>query len=246
SSMYALGLTTASASSMLARSSAPSSNDVIERRAFPCASYTHSFVPWQYTTKSVSPKPRPSWRIRSGPYAGPAQSPAITTSEPASRSASWTGSTKDIDAGTTLSLARKTFTPTPCSRYRRAHAESSSVRSGGGVAKISTSCPSPPSAKAREVFAVPAPPVRTSPRISFVTSATRFPGAIDRAYRMVRRSIGRPAADATGRVLFVYDEPGAWTRYRCEHGAEELRLLGVACDVVEAARVDLSAAVDRY
>jgi glycosyltransferase involved in cell wall biosynthesis len=63
---------------------------------------------------------------------------------------------------------------------------------------------------------------------------------------MVRRSIGRPDADAIGRVLFVYDEPGAWARYRCEHGAEELRLLGVACDVVQAARVDLSAAVDRY
>jgi glycosyltransferase involved in cell wall biosynthesis len=63
---------------------------------------------------------------------------------------------------------------------------------------------------------------------------------------MVRRSIGRPDADASGRVLFIYDEPGAWTRYRCEHGAEELRLLGVASDVVQAARVDLSAAVDRY
>jgi glycosyltransferase involved in cell wall biosynthesis len=49
-----------------------------------------------------------------------------------------------------------------------------------------------------------------------------------------------------GDVLFVFDEPGAWTRYRCEHGAEELRLLGVACDVVQATRVDLSAAVDRY
>jgi glycosyltransferase involved in cell wall biosynthesis len=58
---------------------------------------------------------------------------------------------------------------------------------------------------------------------------------------------GSPPAGANEKdVLFVYDEPGAWTRYRCEHGAEELRLLGVACDVVQTARADLSAAVDRY
>ena len=63
---------------------------------------------------------------------------------------------------------------------------------------------------------------------------------------MARRAIGRADSPAAGRVLFVYDQSGAWTRYRCEHGAEELRSLGVACDVAQAGRVDLSAAVDRY
>jgi glycosyltransferase involved in cell wall biosynthesis len=63
---------------------------------------------------------------------------------------------------------------------------------------------------------------------------------------MARRAIRRADSAATGRVLFVYDQPGAWTRYRCEHGAEELRSLGVACDVAQAVRVDLSAAVERY
>lgn len=63
---------------------------------------------------------------------------------------------------------------------------------------------------------------------------------------MARRAIGRADSAGSGRVLFVYDRPGAWTRYRSEQGAEELRLLGVACDVVQAGRVDLAAAADRY
>jgi glycosyltransferase involved in cell wall biosynthesis len=47
-------------------------------------------------------------------------------------------------------------------------------------------------------------------------------------------------------VLFVHDEPGAWTRYRCDHQAEQLGFVGVTSDVVQSDRIDLTAAVDHY
>jgi O-antigen biosynthesis protein len=47
-------------------------------------------------------------------------------------------------------------------------------------------------------------------------------------------------------VLFVFDQPGAWTRYRSDHQAEGLRLAGVACDLVRSGDVDLVEAVDHY
>jgi glycosyltransferase involved in cell wall biosynthesis len=52
----------------------------------------------------------------------------------------------------------------------------------------------------------------------------------------------------TGRkdVLFVFDEPGAWTRYRCDHQAEQFTLLGKSCDIAQSDRIDLSGAVDHY
>jgi glycosyltransferase involved in cell wall biosynthesis len=47
-------------------------------------------------------------------------------------------------------------------------------------------------------------------------------------------------------VLFVFDQPGAWTRYRSDHQAEALRLAGLACDLVQAGKVDLPDAVGHY
>jgi O-antigen biosynthesis protein len=46
--------------------------------------------------------------------------------------------------------------------------------------------------------------------------------------------------------LFVFELPGAWARYRCEHQAEQLQLLGKSADVVHLESVDLAATVDRY
>lgn len=47
-------------------------------------------------------------------------------------------------------------------------------------------------------------------------------------------------------MLFVFDQPGAWTRYRCVHQGEQLRFLGVSYDIAQASRIDLAAAVDHY
>ncbi len=47
-------------------------------------------------------------------------------------------------------------------------------------------------------------------------------------------------------VLFVYDEPGAWTIYRCDHHAEQLKCLGMSSDVVRSDGIDLVAALDQY
>jgi glycosyltransferase involved in cell wall biosynthesis len=57
-----------------------------------------------------------------------------------------------------------------------------------------------------------------------------------------------PAWAAGGRkdVLFVFDQPGAWTRYRSDHQAEALRFAGLACDLVQADTVDLLDAVGHY
>src|SRR5262249_61548840 len=30
-------------------------------------------------------------------------------------------------------------------------------------------------------------------------------------------------------VLFLFDQPGAWTRYRCDHQAEAAELAGLSC-----------------
>jgi glycosyltransferase involved in cell wall biosynthesis len=47
-------------------------------------------------------------------------------------------------------------------------------------------------------------------------------------------------------VLFVYDESGAWTSYRCDHQAEGLTYIGMSADVVRSTDIDLVAAVDHY
>ena len=47
-------------------------------------------------------------------------------------------------------------------------------------------------------------------------------------------------------VLFLFDNPGPWARYRCDHQAEHLHQLGVTSDVVQTARVELSDIVDQY
>jgi glycosyltransferase involved in cell wall biosynthesis len=47
-------------------------------------------------------------------------------------------------------------------------------------------------------------------------------------------------------VLFAYDLPGPWARYRCEHRAEELSGAGVCSDVVQTARLDLPAVIGFY
>jgi O-antigen biosynthesis protein len=47
-------------------------------------------------------------------------------------------------------------------------------------------------------------------------------------------------------VLFVFELPGPWARYRCDHQAEQLALLGATADVVQLDDVDLTATVDHY
>ena len=47
-------------------------------------------------------------------------------------------------------------------------------------------------------------------------------------------------------VLFVFDQAGAWTRYRCDHQAEALHLAGFSCDLVRTGSVDLLGAVGHY
>ena len=47
-------------------------------------------------------------------------------------------------------------------------------------------------------------------------------------------------------VLFLFDQTGAWTRYRCDHQAEALRSAGLSCDLVQTDGVDLLEAVEHY
>ena len=47
-------------------------------------------------------------------------------------------------------------------------------------------------------------------------------------------------------VLFVYDESGAWTSYRCDHQAQQLECVGISSDIACSAELDLVAAVDHY
>jgi len=47
-------------------------------------------------------------------------------------------------------------------------------------------------------------------------------------------------------VLFISGCPGASQRYRCEHAAEQVRLMGRTADVAEHGQVDLAAALERY
>jgi len=47
-------------------------------------------------------------------------------------------------------------------------------------------------------------------------------------------------------VLFVFELPGPWARYRCDHQAEQLALLGATADVVQLEHVDLPATIDHY
>ena len=47
-------------------------------------------------------------------------------------------------------------------------------------------------------------------------------------------------------MLFLFDQPGAWTRYRCDHQAEALRLAGLTCDLVQSGGADLLEAVEHY
>src|SRR5262249_31683544 len=47
-------------------------------------------------------------------------------------------------------------------------------------------------------------------------------------------------------VLFLFDQPGAWTRYRCDHQAEAAELAGLSCDLVQTDCVDLLEAVGHH
>jgi glycosyltransferase involved in cell wall biosynthesis len=47
-------------------------------------------------------------------------------------------------------------------------------------------------------------------------------------------------------VLFVFELPGAWARYRCDHQAEQLALASGSSDVARLDSVDLPAVRDRY
>jgi glycosyltransferase involved in cell wall biosynthesis len=47
-------------------------------------------------------------------------------------------------------------------------------------------------------------------------------------------------------VLFVFESPGAWTRYRCDHQAEQLAVGGLSCDVVQADTLELATAIEHY
>jgi 2,3-diketo-5-methylthio-1-phosphopentane phosphatase len=79
----------------------------------------------------------------------------------------------------------------------------------------------------------------------------------DRAVRRAVRAVLRgsalqaaapsPATVGEGRaVLFISGRPGATQRYRCEHRAEQLRLLGATVDVAMLDDVDLGAAGQQY
>jgi glycosyltransferase involved in cell wall biosynthesis len=73
----------------------------------------------------------------------------------------------------------------------------------------------------------------------------RFLSGIGRAYRTRGRS--KPFEPVGHKdVLFVFDEPGAWTRYRCDHQGEQLSFLGMSSDIVQSSRLDLAAAVDHF
>jgi glycosyltransferase involved in cell wall biosynthesis len=74
-------------------------------------------------------------------------------------------------------------------------------------------------------------------------SAARVMAPLGRA----RRTGGeRFVPKARKDVLFVYDEPGAWKLYRCDHQAEQLRYLGMSCDIARSDGVDLVGALDFY
>jgi glycosyltransferase involved in cell wall biosynthesis len=47
-------------------------------------------------------------------------------------------------------------------------------------------------------------------------------------------------------VLFISGAPGDTLRYRCDHAAEQVRLMGGTADVAVQGEVDLGAALDRY
>ena len=47
-------------------------------------------------------------------------------------------------------------------------------------------------------------------------------------------------------VLFVYDESGAWTLYRCDNQGEQLEYVGMSSDIARSTDVDLVPAVDHY
>ena len=68
------------------------------------------------------------------------------------------------------------------------------------------------------------------------------------AYRARMTRAPAPAFVPSGKkdALFVYDEWGAGTAYRCAHQAEQLRYTGMAADVVRSGDVDLLAAIDHY
>jgi 2,3-diketo-5-methylthio-1-phosphopentane phosphatase len=82
--------------------------------------------------------------------------------------------------------------------------------------------------------------------------------ARDRAVRSVARRLAgraeRPRAQSTGRnrpqreraVLIVSGRPGATKRYRCDHRAEQLRMLGASVDVVMLDEVDFEDVVVEY
>jgi glycosyltransferase involved in cell wall biosynthesis len=50
----------------------------------------------------------------------------------------------------------------------------------------------------------------------------------------------------TKAILFVLDLPSAGARYRCDHQAEQLGLLGASFDIVQSGQIDLATAVDHY
>jgi glycosyltransferase involved in cell wall biosynthesis len=60
-----------------------------------------------------------------------------------------------------------------------------------------------------------------------------------------RKYLGRRGVPRSA-VLFMAEEHGGHTRYRCDHQAEQLRLLGASCDVAQFYDVNLAQAVERY
>jgi glycosyltransferase involved in cell wall biosynthesis len=47
-------------------------------------------------------------------------------------------------------------------------------------------------------------------------------------------------------VVFLYDEPGAWKFYRCDHQAEQLGYVGLSSDLVQFRQLDLVASLEHY
>lgn len=61
-----------------------------------------------------------------------------------------------------------------------------------------------------------------------------------RSAKLGFRPVGRKS------TLFLYDLPGPWKRYRCDHRAEQLAHAGMSSDIARTTDVDLVAAVDQY
>jgi glycosyltransferase involved in cell wall biosynthesis len=79
----------------------------------------------------------------------------------------------------------------------------------------------------------------------------RLSATFERAFRTSRSNFRGPdevtfVPKGRSDVLFLFDETGPWTRYRCDHQAEQLSFAGLSCDVVQTTAVDLDRVLGHY